>query len=414
MIDMDKIRYLQHDIQTICFDTSKMAFISGPRQCGKTTMAKQILHQRKAGEYCNWDELKFRRIWTTDPSQIITGIKQRDDIIPLIILDELHKAKGWKRNLKGVFDTLELRCDILVTGSARLNVYRKGSDSLLGRYYHFRLHPFSLAELCSNISLQTPDDMLQIVFSKEISSNTKTIECLQKLRQFGPFPEPYLATDSRRLNLWQRNRIEKIVREDLRDLSHLPELSQVEMLVSLLPERVAQPLSIRSLAEDLEVSIPTVKRWLNYLNELYYCYVLKPYSKSLKRSLKKEGKLYLWDWSEVPDSGARFENLIAGHLLKYCHYLTDTGVGKFELFYLKNIDKQEIDFLITRNSRPWLPVEAKENADSPSPNWKLFLSQLSCRHAIQVVLKNNIYKKYYYEEIELLIISADIFLNSLV
>ena len=411
---MDKIRYLQHDIQTICFDASKMAFISGPRQCGKTTMAKSMLHQRKAGEYCNWDEVKLRRLWAKDPSQIITGIKQRDDTIPLIILDELHKAKGWKRNLKGVFDTLELRCDILVTGSARLNVYRKGSDSLLGRYYHFRLHPFSLAELCSKTPYQTPDNMLHLLFSKEIKTDSKTIECLQKLRQFGSFPEPYLAADMKRLNLWQRNRIEKIVREDLRDLSRLPELSQVEMLVSLLPERVAQPLSMRSLAEDLEVSVPTIKRWLNYLNALYYCYVLKPYSKSLKRSIKKEGKLYLWDWSEVLDSGARFENLIAGHLLKYCHYLTDTGVGKFELFYLKNVDKQEIDFLITRNSKPWLPIEAKESTDSPSSNWKTFLSQLPCKYAIQVVQKNNIYKKYHYDEAELLIISADKFLNSLV
>lgn len=411
---MDKTRYLQADIQAICFDAKKMAFVSGPRQSGKTTMAKQMLHQRKSGEYCNWDEIKFRRLWTKNPSQIITGVQQHENTIPLIILDELHKAKGWKRNLKGVFDTLNLRCDILVTGSARLNVYRKGSDSLLGRYYHFRLHPFSLAELCSKTSFQTPDDMLRYIFSQEVSSNAKTIACLQKLYQFGSFPEPYFAADIKRLNLWQRNRVEKIVREDLRDLSRLPELSQVEMLVSLLPERVAQPLSMRSLAEDLEVSVPTVKRWLNYLNELYYSYVLKPYSQSLKRSIKKEGKLYLWDWSEVPDPGARFENFIAGHLLKYCHYLTDTGVGKFELFYLRNIDKQEIDFLITYNNKPWLPIEAKANEDSPSSNWKIFLSQLPCQHAIQVVQKNNIYKKYYYDHSELLIISADKFLNCLV
>jgi hypothetical protein len=129
------------------------------------------------------------------------------------------------------------------------------------------------------------------------------------------------------LNLWRKGRTEKIVREDLRDLSHLPELSQIEMLTTLLPDRTANLLSLRSLGEDLEVAYTTVKRWLNYLNELYYLFMIKPYSRSLQRSLKKTSKMYLWDWSEIDNESARFENLIASHLLKYCDYLTDTGIG---------------------------------------------------------------------------------------
>src|SRR3989338_5371896 len=281
-------RYIASDINAVCFAAGKMAFVSGPRQCGKTTMAKSLLKQRGVGAYYSWDEVKFRRQWTKDPSGILP--KMEHDEKPLIVLDELHKAKLWKRNLKGLYDTDGEAYDILVTGSARLNVYRKGSDSLMGRYYNFRLHPFS-------------------------------VEKLDLLFKFGPFPEPLFSANQRTLNLLQRNRIEKIIREDMRDLSRLPELSQVEMLASLLPERASQPLSIKSLSEDIEVSYTTIKRWLNYLNELYYCYNLKPFMKSLPRAIKKEGKLYLWDWSEVNNPGARFENLIASHLLKYCDYL---------------------------------------------------------------------------------------------
>ncbi|MBS0358267.1 MAG: ATP-binding protein [Proteobacteria bacterium] len=409
---MKQTRYLEASINQICFRAEKMAFVSGPRQCGKTTMAKSLLKQRGVGVYCNWDEVKFRRLWTKDPASVIPEISGNKK--PLLILDELHKAKLWKRSLKGLYDTQNSYCDILVTGSARLNIYRKGSDSLMGRYYPFRLHPFSLSELLKNQYLVLPDHLINTLFSEPQFASKKMDKLLDNLYQFGPFPEPLFSANSQTLNLWRRNRVEKIIREDLRDLSRLPELSQIEMLTSLLPERAAQPLSIQSLSEDLEVAYTTVKRWLNYLSQLYYFFSLKPYVKSLPRAIKKENKLYLWDWSEIENAGARFENLIASHLLKYCDYLTDTGVGDFELRYLKNKDKQEIDFLILKNKKAWLPIEVKLTDEQPSSSWAKFMKNLNLSHGIQVVMNPGICKTHDYFGYKILVISAASFLKYLI
>ena len=188
----------------------------------------------------------------------------------------------------------------------------------------------------------------------------------------------------------------------------------MEMLSSLLPERVANPLSIQSLSEDVEVAYTTVKRWLHYLNELYYFFEVKPYSKSLSRSIKKTGKLYLWDWSEVENEASRFENLVALHLLKYCDYLTDSGIGNFELRYLRNKEKMEIDFLLLKNKKPWLPIEVKLNQDELSDNWKVFLPQIKCSRAIQVVNKAGVFKIIEQGGYKILIVSAAEFLRYLI
>ena len=410
---MKKHRYLESFINQAFLKAGKTAFVSGPRQCGKTTMSKLLLAQRKCGVYYNWDETKFRRQWTKDPHLLFAELPKKTKVKPLIVLDELHKAKFWKRGLKGLYDTQADDYDFLITGSARLNVYRKGSDSLMGRYYHFRLHPFSVAELLNERFATKPDDLLDHLLAQPKTS-AQAIKIVKQLLTFGSFPEPLLAGDKNILRLWQRNRTEKIIREDLRDLSRLPELSQIEMLVSLLPERVAQPLSIKSLSEDLEVAYTTVKRWLNYLNELYYFFSLKPYSKSLARAIKKENKLYLWDWSEVENAGARFENLIAAHLLKYCDYYTDTGVGHFELLYLKNKEKQEIDFLLMQNKKPFLPVEVKLTDEVPSKAFAKFMPQLNCELGVQLVLTPNVYKLHQYEHYKVLVISAATFLSLLI
>jgi predicted AAA+ superfamily ATPase len=382
-----------------------MAFISGPRQTGKTTMAKKMLQTQGNGKYYNWDETEFRRLWTKDPKQTFNFSDTKKT--PLVILDELHKAKLWKRSIKGVYDSLETQCNIIVTGSARLNVYRKGGDSLMGRYYHFRLHPFSLAELLKKKVNHNHEDMLEKIFTTTQTNNKNSSTQFSLLDEFGPFPEPLFAASKQILNLWQKGRIEKIIREDLRDLSKLPELSQIEMLTSLLPERVASPLSITSLSEILEVSYTTIKRWLKYLNELYYYFEIKPYSTSISRSLKKTSKIYLWDWSEIQDEAARFENIIASHLLKYCHYMTDTGRGDFKLTYLKNRQNKEIDFLIVKDNQPWLPIEAKLSDTNLSNNWALYLSRLTCKRGIQVVKKQNVHRLVSLEHADVLVISAD-------
>lgn len=371
-------RYLTPYLQELALNRGKMAFLSGPRQAGKTTLAKQLLKNFTDGKYYNWDDIEFRRLWAKSPKRTIPILSHE---MQLIVYDEIHKAARWKGTLKGIYDTLETAAQILVTGSARLNVYRKGGDSLLGRYLHFRLHPFSLGEMLGSTA-SDPEQVIQNILHLSPQKESRHLELLMK---FGGFPEPLFEGREDLASIWRRGRLEKIVREDLRDLSRLPELSQVEMLVALLQEKAGGVLSVESLREDLDVAHSTVQRWLNYLNQLYYCYQIRPYSRSIPRSLKKEGKLFLWDWSEIENNpGARFENLIAGHLLKACHFWTDIGKGNFDLFYLRNKEKQEIDFLMTKNKKPWVAVEVKLQDPSWSPSFNAFRKHISIPYCFQV------------------------------
>jgi len=383
-MDSMKKRSLASVLVELAFSDHKMALVSGPRQCGKTTLGRMLLRGRRRGVYWNWDEAKFRRLWAQDPSAAFPAVKGGS--VPLVVLDEIHKHRLWKRNLKGVYDTLEAPCDILVTGSARLDVYKKGSDSLLGRHLGFRLHPFSLREM-QRPDVPTPDEALELLLGGE-TRNRKTAEGgLKALMTYGPFPEPLLVQDMRKTRLWRRNHERLVVREDLRDLSRLPELDRIEMLNALLPDRVGSLFSLASVGRDLEVSIPTVKRWITYLKALYYLFEVKPWHRGIRRSLRREGKIYLWDYGAIRNEAARFENLVASHLLKTCHFWTDSGQGEFELRYLRNKEKREIDFLIVRDGVPWLPVEVKSGDLEPSDSWKALGPFLPCRLGLQVVRK---------------------------
>ncbi|MBM4033879.1 MAG: ATP-binding protein [Planctomycetes bacterium] len=379
-----KKRSLEQPIEQLAFSDHKIAFVSGPRQAGKTTLARMMLQRREVGVYRNWDELKFRRAWAMDPSSVIPAAK--GGRTPLVVLDEIHKDRRWKRNLKGVYDTLDAPCDILVTGSARLRVYMRGSDSLLGRHLSFRLHPFSAREL-ERPDVLGPDAALGALFERADRPGNATQGALAALMAYGPFPAPLLAQDARKARLWRRNREQLVIREDLRDLSRLPELGRIEMMTALLPERVGSLFSLSSLARDLEASAPTVKRWMAYLDQLYYVFEVKPYAKRIARSLRREGKVYLWDYAAVRGEAARFENLVASHLLKACHYWTDTGEGDFALFFLRNKEKQELDFLIVRDGEPWLPVEAKLSETAPAASWSRFAPMLPCSRGLQLVLQ---------------------------
>ncbi len=411
---MVKNRYLKQTIESLSFPAHKMSFISGPRQAGKTTCAKQFLAERGSGDYFNWDEKRFRLGWSKDPLGLMESVSRKEGATPLIILDEIHKAKSWKQDIKGVYDSLSAPIDLMVTGSAKLDVYRRGSDSLLGRYHHFRLHPFSLGELLENKHSITSDTLIDAAFYTASEKNADLSTKLHALWTFGPFPEPLFSGEERTLNLWQRERMERLIREDLRDISRIQELSQIEMLAAILPERAANVLSITALREDLEVAYATMKLWIDYLKHVYYLFEVKPYGGSIPRTLKKEGKIYLWDWSEVEEPGARFENLIASHLLKYAHFVTDSGEAKMELFYLKNKQKQEIDFLLVKNGLPWLPIEVKLSDESPSSNWPFFFKHLPCQKGIQVIQKPGVKRIVMSGSGEVLVVSAEIFLPLLV
>lgn len=404
MVNMNilKTRYLAEEISGSCFFSHKIAFISGPRQCGKTTLAKMLLGERGCGVYHNWDQIEFRRQWAKSPSSTIPPAVSGK--VPIIIFDEIHKERNWKRNLKGIYDTRTAPCDIIVTGSARLGVYMKGSDSLLGRYFDFRLHPFSMREM-EQVVPSTPDSTLTGLFSHRPGYDRHKCDLLQSFLKFGPFPEPLLGQNEKMARMWRRNREQLVIREDLRDLSRIPDLSKIEMLTALIPDRIGSQFSLASVREDMECRFDTLNRWLGWLKELYYLFEIKPYSKNIPRALKRDGKIYLWDYSSVADRGARFENLVACHLLKACHFWTDTGEGDFELWYIRNKEKQEIDFLITRDMAPWLPIEVKLSDCQPSVNWRKFIRFLPCKRGLQLV-NRPVWRLHQDNDMEILVADA--------
>jgi predicted AAA+ superfamily ATPase len=275
-----------------------------------------------------------------------------------------YKPGTLLRNKKGIYDTEKSRRRIVVTGSARLDHYRKGGDSLANRYRYFRLHPFSPRELSARPTQRDVDALLR----------------------FGGFPEPLFRQDEREHRIWQRDRLSRVVRDDLRDLEHVREVSLLEHLVELLPARVGSPLSIRSLREDLAVDHKTVERWLTILENLYLCFRIPPFGGPRIRAVKKEQKLYLWDWAMVPDEGARFENLVASQLLKYCHFVEDTEGHAMELRFLRDTDKREVDFVVLRDRAPLFAVECKTGERAISPAIRYFAERTDIPRFFQVHL----------------------------
>lgn len=329
--------------------------MGGPRQVGKTTLAQHLIkdYVDEHPAYLNWDSDEHK-----------TKIKQRkwpkNEV--LIVLDEIHKFKNWRNLVKGFYDTLKNTHSFLITGSARLDHFRKGGDSLLGRYHYYRLHPYSLPEL---------------------KYRTGSIERLMK---FGGFPEPFAMADERNLRRWHIQRLHRLIRTDLRDLEDVKDLDKIFALAEELPNRVGSPLSINSLAHDIEADFKTIKRWLIILSSLYYSYQIAPFGAAKIRAVKKEQKLFLWDWSQIEDPGVRFENMVGSHLLKYCHYLEDVEGYKMELRFLRDTDKREVDFVVLKNKKPLFAVECKYGEKSVSPHLFYFKDRTSIPHFYQVHL----------------------------
>lgn len=267
-----------------------------------------------------------------------------------------------------------------MTGSARLDLYQKGGDSLMGRYFYYRLHPFSVAEVLSS---QLPD--IEPFTELQFPAQNKSKATLQTLLLFGGFPEPLFSKNLETLRRWHNQRMERLVKEDIRDIEHIRDLSALQILVELLPNRVGSALSLNALREDLEVAFGTIKLWMDILERFYYHFRIYPFSTSVIKSLRKEAKLYLWDWSQIQNNGAKLENLVASHLLKLCHYLYDAKGYKAELFYLRDIEKREVDFLVAVNKEPWLAIEVKSSDQTISPSLRYFGKKLAIPFQYQLV-----------------------------
>ena len=354
----------------------QMAFVAGPRQVGKTTTCRNL-----AETYLNWDNTDDRLLIVKGPAAVAqaAGIDKLHKQPPVALFDELHKFGKWKQFLKGFFDTYADHIRVLVTGSSRLDIYRRGGDSLMGRYFLYRMHPFTVAEILS----QDMPDPERIVRTPKLVSD----EDFAALWTHGGYPEPFLKRDMRFSRRWRTLRLHQLLREDIRDLTKIHQLDQLEMLVHLLSGRSSEQLNYSTLAGQIQVAVDTLRRWVNTLCNLHVGFLVRPWHKNIARSLRKEPKWFLRDWSTIEDPGQKAETFIACHLLKAVEGWNDIGLGQFQLGYLRDTNQREVDFVVVKNGQPWFLVEAKSSEQKISPALKYFQDQLKAPLAFQVVVE---------------------------
>ena len=335
-------RYLQAAITADLRD--KIVLVSGPRQSGKTTLSRMIYPDH---QYLNHDLAEHR---------LLLREKSWDRRKPLVVFDELHKMQGWKAWLKGVYDVEGLPPALLVTGSARLEAFRRTGDSLAGRYFHFRLHPVDVKEAVTHAGLEAE-------------------AALARLLRVGGFPEPFLHASERWYRRWRRSHVDAILREDMLTLSAVRDIQSLETLIELLRRRVGSPVSADSLARDLQKSRNTVQGWLELLENLYVVFRVTPWHRNVARSLLKASKVYFHDSAmPVGDDGVRLENLVACAMLKETHRAEDVAGEDVALHYVRDRDGRESDFLVVRDGKPRLLVEVKWADATPSPHLRRFFA----------------------------------------
>jgi predicted AAA+ superfamily ATPase len=336
----------------------KMVFLGGPRQVGKTSLAETVMESYEQPLYLNYDNLKQRKQMREE---------QWSKENQLLVFDELHKMPKWKSWIKGIYDVQKKEHTFLVTGSAKLDIFRRGGDSLLGRYHYWRIHPFTIDE-----------------YPKDLDFG----EVVKRLLSLGGFPEPFLTMDMRQSHRWRKDRFDRVLHDDLRSIDLVRDINSLEVLVDLLRERVTSCLSSANIARDLEVSPKTVSRWIQSLEKLYLLFTIYPYvAKGLSRSLSKPAKAYFYDNGDVVgDDGSVFENLVATTLLKRLHWMEDFEGQRCALHYLRDKDGRECDFLTLVNKKPDLLIEVKLRDDGISDGLKYYAERIKPRRAIQLVL----------------------------
>ncbi len=335
----------------------KMVFVGGPRQVGKTTLAKAVIsNDYPDGRYLNWD-------YDEDRQDILQKKWSLDN--NLLVFDELHKFPRWKTWIKGIYDVSHQIHSFLVTGSARLDIYRRGGDSLMGRYHYWRLHPFTLDEIPNGISPKDAFDRLMTV---------------------GGFPEPFLEKDERTARRWRRERFDRVLREDIRDLESIRNIQLLGMFLDSLRHRVGGKVVLSNMAGDLQISPKTAKSWLEVLERMYLVFTVLPFTKFLSRAVLKPPKVYFFDNADVlGDEGARFENLVATSLLKRLNYLEDRDGYRYELRYIRDKEGREVDFAIIKEGDLEELIEVKYSDESISKSLLYYTRRLNPKRATQLV-----------------------------
>lgn len=381
----------------------QMIFLSGPRQVGKTTLVRE-----QNPKYISWDREKDRQLILSGADRIAEkfglGARMTEDRI-IIAFDEIHRYPRWKTFIKGFFDSYERDVKVMATGSARMDVYKRGGDSMMGRYFPYRVHPFSVAEI---IRPSLPDESL-IRSPAEIHEEDWTA-----LWEHGGFPEPFTLRDRRFSRKWRDLRLEQLLRSDVRDISKTLEIDRIECLAKILINRSSEQLVYSSLARDLNVTEPTIKLWISILKSLYFGFEVRPWFRNVENSIRKTPKWFLRDWSAVEDDGKRAETLVACHLLKAVEMWTDLGYGEFALNYLRDKRKREVDFIVSRDSSPWFLVEVKKGDEKLSGALSEFQRMTGAKHAFQVVLDGVFMNRSCFDYTSPVVVSARTFLGQLV
>lgn len=364
-----------------------MVFISGPRQSGKTTLAKIIAGTFSNSVYFNWDIATDKALLIKDP-YFFQHLNRRDSTKPILIFDEIHKYSKWKSYLKGVYDEFKDDYLFLISGSGRLDIYQKGGDSLAGRFFMMHLFPFTLAEMSNRRPFK--DFINNPIEGFDINNPSESSKTWAHLSRCGGFPEPFSKGKKDFFNKWLLSYNRQIIREDIRDMADIKNIDNVEILFSMLPERCASPLSVNNLAQDIGVSFDSIKSWLGLLEDHYLIFTIGPWAR-ISRAIRKERKVYLYNYAQVENEGSRFENMVALELLRAVYNWNEHGLGNFAIHYLKNKDREEIDFLIVFNGRPIVLIETKLSDDNISKNLIYFQNMLNIP-AVQLVNKDKVLK----------------------
>lgn len=404
-----KERKLYQDLWQTLAGFKPMVFMAGPRQAGKTTLARMIAGRFTNHFYFNYDILDNKQALIESP-YFYERLNRKDDSTPLIVLDEIHKHHNWKNYLKGVYDRDSRRYQFLVSGSGRLDMYKKGGDSLAGRYLMFHLWPFTLAEMLNR--RQPLDDFLKdplAAASEESNAMRKTWTALSR---WSGFPEPFLKGADDFYTLWSRNYLHQLLYEDVRSMVVVQKADQMASLLSLLPSRIGSPIAMDNLARDIGVSFDSVRTWLEVFENFYLIFRLSPWNRRIGRAILKEKKVYLFNFPMIENEGARFENMVAVELLRAVTAWSDAGKGDFSLHYARTKDGHEADFVIARGHQPFLLVEAKLDDDSVGPGLRKIQRCLQTP-AVQVVNRRGVFKRLSNDSCRILVISAERWLATL-
>ncbi len=370
------------------FDKEKhLVLVSGPRQAGKTTFAKDIALQEPVSLYFNYD-IPGNKIKILQNPTFFEEVDREKGKLPLIILDEIHKYRNWKNYLKGVYDGYSDEFRFLATGSGRLELSRKKGNSLAGRYLHFHLYPFTVGELfASSTGLNEKDVLLEVP-----EQNRKARETWETMFHVSGFPEPFVKGTKLKYRRWTKSYHNQVIRDDIRDEYAVRQVDTMEALYFLLSECAGNPFSASSHARILNISHKTVSSWISVFERFFLIFRLRPYSRRISRSLVKEPKIYFYDYCRIENHALRFENMVAVELSRAVTLWTDFGLGEYDLWYLRNKEKEEVDFLVTERGKPQFMLEAKLSDTAISPHLMKFQNALDVP-AIQLVNTPNVARK---------------------